>query len=173
MREISIVAIWHEITGKVALITGASCGIGLAIATLLAAQGADIIAFDLPGSSFDTLEAEVAAQGRRLVPIFGDVTKGDDWRSAVAAGVSTFGRIDILVNNAGVEGYIGKIADYPEEIFDQVMSVNTRGVFLGMKYLIPELLKVQGSKSTGYEFLSSPHHHAKSLFRLLVLLPLL
>ncbi len=135
----------NELTGKVALVSGATRGIGLAISTLLAQRGADIVSLDLPGEPAGDLREAVTAHGRTIEIVDGDVTRTDSWVEAIACTVSRLGRLDILVNNAGVAGFIGPMTDYPEADFDQVMAVNTRGVYLGMKYAVPELLKTGGS----------------------------
>jgi NAD(P)-dependent dehydrogenase (short-subunit alcohol dehydrogenase family) len=124
----------HPLKCQVALVTGAARGIGLAIATRLARDGADLVAFDLPSAVFEECQVAVQAAGSRCVSITGDVVQRADWQRAVTAAQETFGRLDILVNNAGIAGVVSSIIEYPEEQFDRVMAVNTRSVFLGMKY---------------------------------------
>jgi 3alpha(or 20beta)-hydroxysteroid dehydrogenase len=121
--------------GQVALVSGAARGIGLAIATRLAEDGANIVAMDLPGASFDACEAAVHAHGRRIAVLSADVTVADDWERAVKHARETFGRIDCLVNNAGIAGEVRSLLEYPDAVFDRVMTVNTRSVFLGMKHV--------------------------------------
>ena len=135
----------HPLEGKVALVTGGAQGIGLAIATHLASLGADVAVMDLPSASPAEAKAAVEGQGRRFVSTGGDVSKTDDWQRAIGETVGVLGRLDTLVNNAGIAGFVGSLVDYPEESFDAVMAVNARGVFLGMKYALPELLKTGGS----------------------------
>ncbi len=108
---------------RIALVTGAARGIGLACAARLAEDGASIVGLDRPGSDFAALRA--AVPGVRCVE--GDVSVAADWPHAIGGGV------DVLVNNAGVPGFVGPLLDYPETDFDRVMAVNARGVFLGMK----------------------------------------
>ena len=134
-----------ELDGKVALVTGATRGIGLAIAARLAGAGAHIVSLDLAGEPLDELRATVGAAGRRLIASEGDVTRVESWQAALKQALEAFGRLDILVNNAGIAGYIGRLIDYPDEAYDAVMAVNARGVFLGMKYALPALLETGGS----------------------------
>jgi NAD(P)-dependent dehydrogenase (short-subunit alcohol dehydrogenase family) len=119
-----------SLEGKVALVTGAARGIGLAAARLLAAQGMAIAAFDLADAPFD----EVQAIDGALEIYRGDVASGSDWASIVGGAMDRFGRLDLLFNNAGVSGPISSILDYDEDAFDQVIAVNLRGVFLGIKH---------------------------------------
>lgn len=130
-----------ELDGKVALVTGATRGIGLAIVTRLALLGARVVALDLPGSSFAAVESAVA----HPLILQGDVTSTEDWDSAVTATLDRFGQIAILVNNAGVAGYVGRLQDYPPGEYDDVMAVNARGTFLGMQRCLPSLIDSRGA----------------------------
>ena len=120
--------------GRVAIVTGAARGIGLAAVARLASGGVQVVAADLPGADF----GDVQLAGAALV-VEADVARSADWRHVVEATTTAFGRLDILVNNAGISGFIGPLVDYPEESFDQVMAVNARGVFLGMKHAAPAM----------------------------------
>ncbi|UVO55302.1 SDR family NAD(P)-dependent oxidoreductase [Sphingomonas sp. SUN039] len=120
--------------GKVALITGAARGIGMAAAIRLARDGADIVALDLAGSPWNELHDEVAQAGRNLLACEGDVADEVTWEETMARVRAQFGRIDILFNNAGISGPACPLQDYPLDEFDRVMRVNCRGVFLGMKF---------------------------------------
>lgn len=119
------------LSGKVAIVTGAARGIGRATTKRLVADGAAIIALDLPGTE---LRQSVAALGERVRACEADVTETADWERAIDQAVTGFGSLDILVNNAGISGFIGPLIDYPEEDFDRVMRVNAHGVYLGMKH---------------------------------------
>jgi NAD(P)-dependent dehydrogenase (short-subunit alcohol dehydrogenase family) len=120
--------------GKVALVTGAARGIGMAAALRLARDGADIVALDLAGSLWDELREEMGPTSRAFVACEGDVAEETTWANAMTYVRERFGRIDILFNNAGISGPASPLLDYPVADFDQVMRVNCRGVFLGMKF---------------------------------------
>jgi 3alpha(or 20beta)-hydroxysteroid dehydrogenase len=129
-----VTAVAASLAGRVAIVTGAAAGIGLATARKLAEAGARVVAFDLPAASMDAVLQVGESCGAPVLAFAGDVADAADWRSVVEKTVGSFGGIDILVNNAGVSGVISSMLDYPEDVFDRVMTVNARGVFLGMKY---------------------------------------
>jgi 3alpha(or 20beta)-hydroxysteroid dehydrogenase len=131
------------LAGRVAVITGAARGIGLATAQLFAASGASIIAFDLPSAPLDDAVAAAKKAGVPVMVFKGDVSSAEDWQRLVAEATTRFERIDILVNNAGISGALSSMLEYPDEVFDQVMAINARGVFLGMKY-VGQLMKAVG-----------------------------
>ncbi|MBL0151056.1 MAG: SDR family oxidoreductase [Ideonella sp.] len=117
--------------GRVALVTGAARGIGLATVQQMARAGVQVVAFDRPGSPW----ADVRAAGAPgLLEAEGDVGQGSDWERVIQQTLQRFGRLDVLVNNAGVSGAIGPLMDCSDETFDEVMRVNARGVFLGLKH---------------------------------------
>jgi len=130
--------------GKVAVVTGAAGGIGRATVAALADGGARVIATDLKDTPIEETAALVEASGGEVLTAAHDVTSWSDWQRVVAEGASRFGGIDYLVNNAGIEGAIAPIEESPESMFDQVIAVNVKGVFLGMKAVIPELRKRGG-----------------------------
>jgi NAD(P)-dependent dehydrogenase (short-subunit alcohol dehydrogenase family) len=125
----------NGLEGRVAIITGAACGIGLAAVKRLAEDGADIVAFDLPVSPLDDAVEAATLAGRRAIAYEGDVSRTDAWHGVIDAAQSGFGRIDILFNNAGISGALAGPLDYPDDEFDRIMAINVRGVFLGMKYV--------------------------------------
>lgn len=130
-------AIPGRLKGKVALITGAGSGIGAAVARRFHAEGACVVAFDWSGAE-DELVADL---GSGAVAVRGDVRAADDVRGAVETAVRTFGKLDVLMNNAGVAVPLRPIMEVPEEEFDRCLAINTRGVFLGMKYGIAAMLE--------------------------------
>jgi NAD(P)-dependent dehydrogenase (short-subunit alcohol dehydrogenase family) len=128
-------------TGKVALVTGAAGGIGRATARRLAGEGARVLLADLPGSGLDEVAAALGAQGLACPT---DVTRSEEVERAVAMAERELGGLDLLVNNAGIEGAVASIETYPLELFDRVMAVNVRGVFLGMRHAAPALRRRGG-----------------------------
>jgi NAD(P)-dependent dehydrogenase (short-subunit alcohol dehydrogenase family) len=126
---------------KVALITGASRGIGLAIGEVMRAQGFRLAGLDLPGAdwaAFNALDPDA-------LTLAGDVAQASDWEAALGAVAAKFGRLDVLVNNAGIGGHVGPLESYPEADFDKVMAINAKGVYLGMKLAIPLLREAGGN----------------------------
>jgi NAD(P)-dependent dehydrogenase (short-subunit alcohol dehydrogenase family) len=130
--------------GKVALVTGAAGGIGRATVECLSRGGARVVATDLKDAAIDETAAAVERAGGEVLTAAHDVSSWGDWQRVVAQAVSRFGGVDYLVNNAGIEGAIAGIEDSPEDVFDQVLAVNVKGVFLGMKAVIPLMRERQG-----------------------------
>ncbi len=131
-----------RLSGKVALITGGAAGIGLATARLFVAEGARVLLVDV---QTEALSAAVAELGATQVSTFvADVSDAAQVESYVHAALERYGRIDVFFNNAGIEGGVHTLADYPIEMFDRVMAVNVRGVWLGMKAVIPAMAKTGG-----------------------------
>ncbi len=124
-----------RLDGKTALITGAAGGIGQAAAKLFAEEGARVVLVDLDEGALQDLVRFIGEE--RSSSVVADVTQPDQARNYVQAAVERWGGIDILLANAGIEGVIAPIPDYPIDTFDQVMAVNVRGVWLGIKYVVP------------------------------------
>lgn len=130
-----------RLTEKVAVVTGGTGGIGLAVGTLFAKEGAKILLVDrnehLLQEAVTTLGTEVASF------VVADVTQPGQVQQYVSTAVERYGGIDVFINNAGIEGEVKPISEYAIETFDKVMAVNVRGVWLGLKYVIPEMKKRQ------------------------------
>ena len=129
--------------GKVALISGGARGQGAAEARLFAQEGAKVVIGDLLDVDGMRVAAEIAELGGEAVYVHLDVTREEDWQSAVQAAVSAFGKLDVLVNNAGIWRR-GRVEDTTVEDWDAVQNVNSKGVFLGAKAAIPEMRKAGG-----------------------------
>ena len=129
--------------GKVALISGGARGQGAAEARLFAQEGAKVVIGDLLDVDGMRVAAEIAELGGEAVYVHLDVTREEDWQSAVQAAVSAFGKLDVLVNNAGIWRR-GRVEDTSVEDWDAVQNVNSKGVFLGTKAAIPEMRKAGG-----------------------------
>jgi NAD(P)-dependent dehydrogenase (short-subunit alcohol dehydrogenase family) len=129
-----------RLDGRVAVVTGAAGAIGSATATLLAARGARIVAVDRREQELRAAIQELPASAEALA-IAADVTSEADVKEYVRAAIDRFGKIDVFYNNAGIEGDVRKITDYPLESFRRVLDVNVVGVFLGLKHVLPVMLK--------------------------------
>ena len=129
---------------KVAIITGGSSGIGRATAVALAKQGVKIAIAarrDKEGEETVRLVKEAGSDG---VFVKTDVAKEDDVRSLVEETAKTYGRLDYAFNNAGIEETMTPLVDQTSDIFNQIMNVNVKGVWLGMKYEIPQMIRNGG-----------------------------
>jgi NAD(P)-dependent dehydrogenase (short-subunit alcohol dehydrogenase family) len=132
------------VEGKVALVTGGGSGIGRATALVFAREGAKVVVADIMVDGGEETVRLVKAAGGEAVFIKTDVSKPTDVAAMVQKAVATYGRLDCAHNNAGIEGATGKTADYREEDWDRVISINLTGVWLCMKYEIPQMLKQGG-----------------------------
>ena len=132
-----------RVAGKVALVSGGSRGLGEAQAKLLAAEGAKVVIGDVLEDEGRKVEAEINELGGEAFFMPLDVTQADQWQEIIDETVSRFGKLDVLVNNAGIGGR-GGLEDMTEEEWDEVMAVNAKGVFLGTKLAMPEILKAGG-----------------------------
>lgn len=124
----------------IALISGATRGIGAAIAQHLDALGATIVSFDLPDSDAQPLRTQLT---RQPLVWSGDVRHANDWQACFHQIDAQFGRCDIVINNAGISGPIAPLYDYADDAFATVMDVNCTGVFLGMKYGAQAMMRYQ------------------------------
>jgi len=123
-----------NMNGKVALVTGASSGIGRATAEAFAARGAKVIAAARRADELATLVTAIEARGGKAISVPTDVSVAADVERLVVQTIETFGRLDFAVNNAGFEGTVEPITDCAEELWDRVLGTNLKGTFLCMKY---------------------------------------
>ena len=118
-----------DFTGKVALVTGGSRGLGRQMALAMAERGADVIVTSRKAEACDEVAQEIRDLGRRALAYGCHVGKWDELDGLVDAAYSEFGRVDILVNNAGMSPLYPKLTDVTEELFDKVVGVNLKGPF--------------------------------------------
>ena len=135
-----------RLAGKVAIITGGSGGIGRAAARLFVEEGAQVLLVDLDeaGLQAATAAANDGVSGPGASYVAADTTRPDEVQRYVQAAVQRYGGVDILLANAGIEGRVLPITEYPVDVFDQVMAVNVRGVWLGLKYVLPVMQRRGG-----------------------------
>lgn len=119
--------------GKSVLVTGAAGEIGQAITAHFVASGARVLMVDMDGEKLDAQKAEL---GDAVYSLVADVADAGDMSAAVDTCTSTFGGLDVAVLNAGIEGTVQPITDYDIDVFDRLMAVNVRGVWLGLKYAV-------------------------------------
>lgn len=132
-----------RLEGKVAIITGGARGMGEAHAKLFVEHGAKVVITDVLENEGTALAESL---GQDAIFIKHDVTSENEWREVVEIAEKRFGNITVLVNNAGIAGKFGNVAELDFAEYKKVMSVNSDGVFLGMKSVIPSMLKAgQGS----------------------------
>jgi NAD(P)-dependent dehydrogenase (short-subunit alcohol dehydrogenase family) len=130
-----------DFKGKVALITGAGNGIGRATAVGFARDGARVVVVDRDTAGGEGTVGIIRQQGGEALFVAADVTKSTDVQAYVKATLDTYGTIDCFHNNAGIEGNVAPTAEYDEAMFDTVMGVNVKGVFLGLRHVLPVMLK--------------------------------
>ena len=165
-----------RLKGKVALISGGARGQGAAEARLFAGEGAKVVIGDVLDDPCKKTADEINSKsgGKAVVALHLDVTRAADWRAAVDACEREFGGLDILVNNAGIFNMSG-LEDTSEELWDSIVNINQKGVWLGMKTAVPAMRRRGGGSiinissvagltgSTG----STAYHGTKGAVRLL------
>jgi NAD(P)-dependent dehydrogenase (short-subunit alcohol dehydrogenase family) len=129
---------------KVAIVTGAGSGIGREIAWQLAAEGATVVTSDVNENGGRQTVAHIEEQRGRAIFVKADTSSPRDNESLVSEAVKRFGGLHIAVNNAGIGGPSAPVGEYPIEGWDKVVSVNLSGVFYGMRYQIPAMLRAGG-----------------------------
>ena len=128
-----------EFSGQTAVVTGAGSGIGKATAIRLGNYGATVVCTDIVGE--EQTAQEIRSEGGRATPAKLDVRDGSAWADLVRRTVGENGGVDILVNNAGIAVPGDTVVDASEDLWDSVMSINAKGVWLGMKHVIPVMLE--------------------------------
>ena len=126
---------------KVAITTGGGNGIGRATASGFANRGARVIVVDSDQAAGEATAGILRQQGGDAYFIPADVTKSADVRNYVKLALEKYGAIDCFHNNAGIEGSVAPTHEYDEDMFDRVMAVNVKGVFLGLRHVLPVMLK--------------------------------
>ena len=123
-----------DMNGRVALVTGASSGIGRATAELFAARGAKVVVAARRQDELDKVVADIEARGGIASAIATDVSISAEVARMVAHAIATYGRLDYAINNAGIEGRLAPITDLPEDEWDDVMNINLKGTFLCLQH---------------------------------------
>jgi len=134
-----------RLANKSVLITGAGSGMGRLAAQMFAAEGAQVVAADISEAVLEETVASVHAEGGSIVGVPADVTSGASVEKLLAVGVKEFGKLDVLYNNAGIfPDDDTSVVDTDESVYQRVIDVNLKGVYLCCKYGIPELIKAGG-----------------------------
>ena len=165
----------NRLAGKVAIVTGGSLGIGKAIVTRMAEEGAKVAILDVLGAEGEALEGELRAQGLVAKYWSCDVARESQVASVFDAVVKQFGRLDIVVNNAGVAGASKPTHESTEAEWDFVQGINVKGVFFGTKHAISHLRNAGGGSiinlSSIYGIVSAPdvppYHASKGAVRMM------
>ena len=118
-----------DLSGKVALVTGGSRGMGREMALAFAAHGADVIVASRKLDACEAVAAEIRALGRKALPVAANVGRWDDCDTLIDTAYRAFGKVDILVNNAGMSLLYGKLSEVTEAMFDKVVSLNLKGPY--------------------------------------------
>ncbi len=129
---------------KVALVTGAASGLGLATAKAFAEAGASVVLADNNQKQAEAAAKELAGKGYKTLAVTCDVSDDAQVEAMVKKTVATFGRLDAAYNNAGIQNVLAETADSPREDYDRVMAVNLRGVWACMKFEL-QVMREQGS----------------------------
>ncbi|HEV8713377.1 MAG TPA: SDR family oxidoreductase [Candidatus Binatia bacterium] len=132
------------VDGKIALVTGAGSGIGRATALTFAREGAKVVVADVVVEGGEETVRLIKAAGGEALFVKADMAKATEVEAMVQKAVATYGRLDCAHNNAGIEGATGRTADYREEDWDRVISINLTGVWFCLKYEIAQMLKQGG-----------------------------
>jgi NAD(P)-dependent dehydrogenase (short-subunit alcohol dehydrogenase family) len=134
----------YDFTGQVALVTGGSSGMGFATSRAFAEAGATVVIADIDESTLGTATEELTAAGHQVLGVRCDVSDEDSVAAMIAVTVNTFGRLDMAFNNAGIMVPPSGATGEPAEVFDRVMAINLRGVWVCMKHELGQM-RAQGS----------------------------
>ncbi len=126
-----------SLKNKVAIITGGAGSIGKETAKLFLNEGAKVLLVDMNEDQLRKVVKELGSEDVKYS--VADVTKSAEVKRYVDDAVKAFGKIDVFFNNAGIEGVVKPTVEYPEDVFDKVIDVNVKGVFLGNKYVLPHM----------------------------------
>jgi len=132
-----------KLKGKIALITGAGSGMGRASALLFSNEGAKISVVDIDRKGGERAVELIKQKGQEAIFMQADVTKASDVERMIGTTVDTYGKLDILFNNAGIPMSFTPIEEVKEDLWDRIMNINVKGIFLGCKYAVP-IMKKQG-----------------------------
>jgi NAD(P)-dependent dehydrogenase (short-subunit alcohol dehydrogenase family) len=132
------------VQGKIALVTGGGSGIGRATSLIFAREGAKVVVADVVVPGGEETVQMIKAAGGDAIFVKADMSKAAEVEAMVKKAVDTYGRLDYAHNNAGIEGTTRKTIDYTEDEWDRIMAINLKGVWLCMKYEIPQMLKQGG-----------------------------
>ncbi len=146
--------------GQTAIVTGASKGLGRAIALAFAAEGANVVLTGRTSAPLAGLADEVRKLGGEPLVVPGDVAVTADWAALVHTVLARFPRIDVLVNNAGMLGSAAALCKIAEEEFDEVYATNVRGTWLGMKHCIPPMIAAGGGAIVNLSSIHGLHGNA-------------
>lgn len=148
-----------RLKNKTAIITGGANGIGKHTAALFLKEGANVVMVDLKEDELNDA-AEALEQFGPIIGVQADVSKENDVKKYVEKALKNFGQIDIFFNNAGIEGKIAPITEQDVDDFDNVQAVNVRGVFLGLKHVLPVMMNQKNgsiiNSSSVAGFIGSP-----------------
>ena len=133
-----------QFENRVAMVTGAGSGIGAETARRFAAEGAKVVVADVNEEAAAKIVAEIERDGGTATAVHQDVGNPTSVEKSVEMAMEKFGRLDVAVNNAGITGDLAPLADYSLDGWDKVIAVNLSGVFYGMKYQIPAMLRSGG-----------------------------
>jgi NAD(P)-dependent dehydrogenase (short-subunit alcohol dehydrogenase family) len=135
-----------RLSQQTAVVTGAGMGLGEAITHAFAREGARVVVADIDQQAGEAVAAAVTAAGGEALFVRTDVRREDDVASAVAAAIERWGRLDVMVNNAGIAVVEDELLSLDCDLWDEIMAVNLRSVFFGMKHAVPVMIEQGGGK---------------------------